>query len=274
MSERTQDEAFMTKATAPAVVLVIFVLSALLGSGCRHARQNRDVVERDLRNKENQVRELQDELHKQTWLNHAMEQQLSEQMQKPSTSSNKVVPADPGTAGNRVQEIALGRSTGGYDNDKYPGDEALQVSLEPKDTDGHVIKASGTLQVTALEILPGGIKKVLSCWQVSPEELRRTWKAGLLSTGYQVILPWKAPPSTEKMRVVAQFVTTDGRIFEADKDVKIRLPMEIKPTVPQPQMIGPPVPTGPAPDPVQPAAWRPVQKPVLKVELGAPVATD
>ena len=33
------------------------------------------------------------------------------------------------------------------------------VSLEPKDSDGHVIKATGTLTITALEILPGGIKK-------------------------------------------------------------------------------------------------------------------
>src|SRR5262245_17076215 len=75
---------------------ILLVLVSCAVSGCRHARQNRDVVERDLRHKENQVRELQDALHKQTWLNHAMEQQLAEQHQQ-QLSSSKVIPADPGT---------------------------------------------------------------------------------------------------------------------------------------------------------------------------------
>ena len=246
------------------------ILSLLLVTGCRSTRQNRDVVERELRIQENHARELKDELHKQQWLNHAMQQQLAEQHHH-QLSSGKIVPADPGTAGNRVQEIALGRATGGYDNDKYPGDESLMVSLEPKDSDGHVIKATGTLTITALEILPGGIKKVLSCWQVSPDELRRTWKSGLISTGYQIVVPWKDPPATEKVRVVAQFVTPDGRGFEADKDVKVRLPLDVKPILPAPQPLGPPLPAESrrATEGVHTAGWRPLQ-----VQLGAPLPVD
>ena len=82
------------------------ILSLLLVTGCRSTRQNRDVVERELRIQENHARELKDELHKQQWLNHAMQQQLAEQHHH-QLSSGKIVPADPGTAGNRVQEIAL-----------------------------------------------------------------------------------------------------------------------------------------------------------------------
>src|SRR5439155_24466275 len=53
--------------------------------------------------------------------------------------------------------------------------------------------------------------------------LRKTWRSGLLSSGYQVVLPWKAWPSSEKLRVTARFTLVDGRSFEADKDVSIRL---------------------------------------------------
>lgn len=122
-----------------------------------------------------------------------------------------------------VKDIALGRQTGGYHEDRAPGDEALQVVLEPRDCDGHAIKAAGMLRVQALEISPDGLKKPLSTWDVPPEQLRRTWKSGLWSNGYYVILPWQTWPTTEKLRVVAQFVLTDGRVFEADKDVTLHL---------------------------------------------------
>jgi hypothetical protein len=67
------------------------------------------------------------------------------------------------------------------------------------------------------------MKKPLSSWEISAADLRRTWKTGLFSTGYFVVLPWKCPPSTEKMRVVAQFETADGHLYETDKDITIRL---------------------------------------------------
>jgi hypothetical protein len=107
--------------------------------------------------------------------------------------------------------------------DGVPGDEALQVVLEPRDGDDHAIKAPGTLTIQTLEITPEGLKKPLCSWRVPPDALRRTWKSGLWSSGYFVTLPWKVFPGQERVRVVAQFVLPDGRSFEADKDVTIRL---------------------------------------------------
>ena len=64
------------------------------------------------------------------------------------------------------------------------------------------------------------------------------------------MLPWKVWPSTEKLRVIAQFSLADGRFFEADKDVTIRLaPKAYRKVVPAeevplegPAEIGPPLP--------------------------------
>jgi hypothetical protein len=79
-------------------------------------------------------------------------------------------------------------------------------------------------------------------------------------------LPWKTWPSFEKLRVVVQFASADGRLFEADRDVTIRLaPPTARKTAecenrgpefmqPPPHGAPPPPPSGPG---VQPAAaWQ------------------
>jgi hypothetical protein len=132
-----------------------------------------------------------------------------------------------------LRRIVLGRQTGGLDDDGQPGDEALQVLVEPRDADGHTLKTPGTLIIRTLEISPEGMKKTHGSWQFSGEGLRRCWRSGLLSTGYYFVLPWKTFPSTEKMRVVATFILGDGRSFEAERDVTIRLvPTELRKAAP------------------------------------------
>ena len=145
----------------------------------------------------------------------------------PPPKHGTVKPAGPEPAltmpASAIKEIVLGRGTGGYSEGRGPGDDSLQVVVEPRDLDGHSLKVPGCLRVTVLEILPEGLKKPLSTWELSAGELRRTWKTGLFSTGYYVVLPWKCPPSTEKLRVVVRFETAEGRLYESDKDVTIRL---------------------------------------------------
>ena len=117
----------------------------------------------------------------------------------------------------------LGRATGGYDYDGIPGDEVLQVIVDPRDGDDHTIKAPGRLQIFALEMTPQGLKTPLCMWDIPPEPLRQSWKQGLLSTGYTLILPWKTLPVMENVRIIVRFTTPDQRVFEADKDIKVRL---------------------------------------------------
>jgi hypothetical protein len=157
-----------------------------------------------------------------------------------------------------VREVTLGRQTGGYDVDGCPGDEALQVVLEPRDPDGQAVKAPGSLHVEAMQISAEGLKALLSSWDVSAPDLRRTWKNGLFATGYYVILPWKSAPATSRLRVVARFTSLDGRVFEADKDITIRLP---------PGAEGKAVPTVPG------AAPRPISEPELPMPRSMPPAS-
>ncbi len=196
-------------------VLLLGLTLLVTAAGCR----NCDLVEAELRSRDHELRELRDELERVETHNDALQRELHSLRQSSSARISPELASQTYT----LKSITLGRQTGGYDNDNCPGDEALQVVLEPRDVDGHTIKAPGTLLVQALEVSREGTKKPLCWWQVGPEKLRRSWRSGLLSTGYVLVLPWKVWPGTGKLRVLARFQLADGRVFEADKDVTVRL---------------------------------------------------
>jgi len=184
-------------------------------AGCRHA--NQEILESELRTKEIQYRELLDEHEKTEHHTKALQQEI-EAIRKGS----KLSPEEASQTFN-LKRIALGRLTGGQDTDKKSGDDALVLVIEPRDGSDHIIKSPGRLRVWALEITPQGVKKPFTAWDVSPDELARTWTSSLLSSGYVLTLRWKSYPTSENLRVVVQLTTADGRVFEADKDIRIRL---------------------------------------------------
>jgi hypothetical protein len=162
-----------------------------------------------------------------------------------------------------VKEIALGRGTGGVNESGASGDEGLMVVIVPKDEDGSAIKAPGRALVAAWEVTPAGLKNLIGSWEISADRLRRTWKSGFISSGYFVAMPWQTPPSTDRLRVAVRFITTDGRVYETDRDIFVKPP--IPPTgnilpYPQPGPAPPVLSTTPVPRvpgvPVPPGSGR------------------
>lgn len=205
------------------MVCCLGVLLVFAACGCRSC----DCVESELRARENDVRELRAELDRCGVYNQTLQQEVQ------ALRGQLGVPLHgPPPAAYPVQVLTLGRQTGGRSNDIVPGDDALQVQVEPRDPDGQVIKAPGQLLVLAQEITREGIKRPLSSWMIPPEAVRKSWVNGLLTTGYLLNLPWKIWPTNEKLRVTAQFQLPDGRVFEADRDVTVRLvPINQRPAV-------------------------------------------
>ena len=264
--------------------LLLGGMAAVSALGCRNPCEP---VERQLHARENELLAAREELERC----HAINEGLQMELQAAHGDPNAAAPGDadkPSAMVYPIRSLTLGLQTGGRDGGATGGDEALQVVVEPRDADNQSVKVPGTLQIQALEITPSGLKQPLSNWQISEDELRRSWRAGLLTTGYVLVLPWKAWPSTEKVRVVVQFHANDGRLFEADKDITVRVvpaakrpppmpPPDDGPTLPPPRPLPPPDPVpmpgdhGPDLSPVpQPpgdkAAWRPDVKP----EAGPP----
>jgi hypothetical protein len=211
------------------------LLALLLASvlcGCRHSNQS---LENELRAKESLYRDAVAELKHVEAQNDALMRELGAIRH----STGPVLPPEIAGPTFGLKRISLGRGTGGYDNDGLPGDEALQVVVEPRDTEDHVVKVPGSLHITAIEVNPQGLKRPICWWSFTPEQLRPLWKQSLFSNGYIILVPWTAFPHSENVRVVAQFKLTDDRVFEADKDVKVRL-LPFTPHAPSPV----PTPTG------------------------------
>jgi hypothetical protein len=270
---------------------LVLLVPVLLLAGCRNTRQ--ELVESELRARERDVRELREEVGRLECHNEALQRELGGTYQ-----GGPRLPPEVAAQTYTLHRISLGRGTGGLDQDHQLGDEALQVVLEPRDGADHIIKAPGTLSVTALEINPEGLKTPFSSWTVPPEQLRQSWHTGFFTTGYVLALPWQAPPHSPQVRVIARLQTDDGRLFETDRDVRVVLrpdimnekmpvPVPVIPSVPQPGTPLPmPRPLGVPPDagPILPSASARVpldaaagwQAPPLDdaVQLGQPTAGD
>jgi hypothetical protein len=247
-----------SKGFGVAVLMCGFLV--LAPAGCR---SRCDLVEAELRTKERQLRELQEEACRTELFNEALQNEL--RILRPQ--SHAAVSPEHASQVYTLKEIALGRTTGGRDDDGHPGDEALQVLIEPRDPDGHAIKAPGSVRVDAAQISPEGIKTPLCYWELTPSQLRRTWRSGLFANGYDLILPWKVGPSSTKVRVTARMTIADGRMFEADKDVTIRLAQGVwpNPEVPCfPDVDGTVVPTQPITPLPAPRSVSPEQGPELQ----------
>ncbi|MBP3957135.1 hypothetical protein J8F10_17865 [Gemmata sp. G18] len=220
-------------------------------AGCK-TNNRYDLIESELRTREKELADTRAALDQSRNLLRAYEAS-----QRPAPTNDRQ-PGATGTSGGAffpVKEIAIARGTGGVDDDGVPGDEGLVVVIVPKDEDGSAVKVPARALIAAWEITPAGLKNPIGSWNLSADKLRPTWKSGLISTGYFVAVPWQTLPSTDRVRIAVRLVTTDGRTFEADRDITVKPPAPPRAgaggnVLPYPQPTapdGPRVPTIPTP---------------------------
>jgi hypothetical protein len=198
-----------------------WLLLGLAGAGCR----NCDAVEAELRIRDQQNQALHSRLRQAELNNMVLQRELYEQrtvLPPGPGASSWQLQAPPTVTGSTVQRVTLGRLTGGHSGGSGSGDDSLEVVLEPRDSGDRVLKAAGSLQVSALEITPEGVKRPIGTWDMSADQLASKWRSGLFGSAYNLILPWQQSPATTQVRIVVRF-TSDGKTFEAERDVAIRL---------------------------------------------------
>lgn len=227
-------------------MLVVVVAGSLAAVGCRQIRdiggknEKQDLLEAELRTREREILELRSE-------NQQLKQLADIYLRQgpPVTVVGPVLSGGPVvTSGSSetaiVKSLSLATGTGGRDDDGMPGDELLQVVISPKDADGTAVKVPGRATVTAFDILPEGQKVPIGRWDVTPEQLRKAWKGGLLGSGYFLPLQWDLPPTSGRVRVAVVFTTNDGRNYEADRDVTVKPLPGLNPrTAPVPAVMPP-----------------------------------
>lgn len=231
-----QCRAWKPRPRAGAQRLLVAALLLLTLAGCRSARQ--ELLEIELRDRERELEQLK---AKQSSLEsdyralelelEALQRKLAKEQQPAASPSGAII---------FVKRITLGRLSGGYRKDpKATFDDALQVLIEPRDADDAVVKAPGSVRIEVFEVSPQGIKTPLSHWELTARELRGTWDAPLIGgPAYRVILPWKAAPSTQMIRILVRFTGMDGAVFEAERDAQVTPPGPRRPR-PSPPMQPP-----------------------------------
>lgn len=241
--------------------------------GCKPNKRY-DLIEAELRTRERELADTRAALEQARNLNRAYAQQTSGAEAAPPNAPAYVP----------VKEITLARGTGGVFGESATGDDGLMVVVVPRDEDGAAIKVPAKLDISAWEITAAGLKSPIGNWAVPADKVRPTWRSGFISTGYFVVVPWQTHPSTDRVRVAVRLTTLDGRAFEADKDIYVKLgvgqranppevqPSPVVPAVPAPSrqrepLLPDPFPPGveqlppPTVTPERPAKLMPPEKP-------------
>ena len=105
-----------------------FILAALVTAsvgGCRSSG-SQDLVEAELRAREHDLRVLRAELDRSDAINAALQRELRH---APHVTGSPIPPPEGVGSAARVKTVVLGRQTGGFEEDGFPGDEALQDSI-------------------------------------------------------------------------------------------------------------------------------------------------
>ncbi|MBX9585162.1 MAG: hypothetical protein K2X87_33055 [Gemmataceae bacterium] len=206
----------------------VWAVALLALVGCKPNKRY-DLIEAELRTRDRELAETRLALEQARTLNRAYEQSRGPQV------PGGPVPVPTGApAGCPVRSITLGRGTGGVDDDGAAGDESLMVVIVPADEDKSAVKVPASASVVAWQVDLNGIKTPIGSWEIPADRLRPTWRSGLLATGYFVPLQWQTYPTADRVRVAVRLTTTDGRAFEADRDVTVRPVVPAMPTAAPP----------------------------------------
>jgi len=122
-----------------------------------------------------------------------------------------------------THSIAIGRGTAGDDSDpSSPGYEGFTMLLMPSDQHNDVFKAAGNATVQLFD-LSRTDKPLLGKWDVSRQELGKTWIAGFTLQGYLLKFKWQEKPKTGRLMLRVTFADQlTGRVFEAQHEMVIQ----------------------------------------------------
>ncbi|WP_437229519.1 hypothetical protein SH661x_001486 [Planctomicrobium sp. SH661] len=196
-------------------------LLGMLCSGCA-IRGNSELLEAQLRHQETVIRkferetsQLRDEL--------ALSQKEIDLLRADQAAQGSLLTAEETTRSlAKAKGIVFNTLlTAGQNHDDAPGDERFHAVFYPHDAQGEIVKLSGRLEFEAIDLARPDSQKSIGRWEYTPEEARKLWHAGFLTSGFQMEEAWKTPPIGSKVLLFAKLTTLDGRQFEATHVIPI-----------------------------------------------------
>ena len=132
---------------------------------------------------------------------------------------------NPGRIGQpEITEVVINRSASrGHDVDGQPGDEGIDLLIQPRTADGQIQLVGGELTVSVVDPEQAPERQRIGLWKFLPQETELFFANDELgSHGILLHLPWEqSTPANERLIVHVRFVTPDGRIMKTSSEIRI-----------------------------------------------------
>ena len=205
-------------------VLLPAALACLAAAACQMDCPDKLVrCRKDLNTAHNDVTRLKKTLARTTQTVDQQKRQIETLQRLPTDRLAHVV---------RTDRIAFARLTGGYDKNNDGYDDGIVVYLQPIDTDGHVIKAAGEIEVTLVD-LAGPSPRLLGRTTIPGKTAHTLWQGTLWTNHFTIHCPFAEQPTGPNVTVRARFVEwLTGSEFTTQKVCKTVLapPVSTRPT--------------------------------------------
>jgi len=134
---------------------------------------------------------------------------------------------DKKTRTKEITEVVINRlATQGHDIDGVPGDEGLDLLIQPRSADGEVQLVSGELTVSVIDPTRSSDKQRIGLWKFLESETELFFANNELgSYGILLHLPWdQETPVNEQLTVHIRFISPAGKEFETSTQILIDPP--------------------------------------------------
>jgi hypothetical protein len=125
----------------------------------------------------------------------------------------------------RVAKVVLNRRlTGGFNADRRLGDEGVMVVLEPRNEADELVRRAGHIAVAVIDPQLSGEESHVARWEFESHEAMQYFRKSALGEGYHLDLRWpSSPPDHERLMLVAQFTSPEGKKFEVSQSIVVDL---------------------------------------------------
>ena len=127
------------------------------------------------------------------------------------------------TDNTRVSQITLRQLPGRAGTlNRRPGDEGLNLLVEPRDADGRLVVAAAPVSVVVLDPALTGEAARVARWDFAAEEIAGRFATTTGGQGILLETVWPAgPPIHNRLHLFVRYTTNDGRKVEAEKVIDV-----------------------------------------------------
>jgi hypothetical protein len=114
------------------------------------------------------------------------------------------------------------RSTGGADFDRQPGDDGLNVVIEPHNQHGHCVSEPAALTIVLLDPALSGQSARVARWEIDETAAQAALRSGDQEQGMALRLPWPGDkPENTRLNLFVRYHKPSGEVLEAEREIRI-----------------------------------------------------